>query len=805
MRFSENWLRTFADPALDGEALAHLLTMSGLEVEERESLGAAFTGVVVARVLSVRAHPNADRLRLCEVDAGQGGEPLAIVCGAPNARAGLLVPCALVGAQLPGGLTIRRAKVRGEDSAGMLCSARELGLAQDADGLLELTPGLLPGTPLEQALQLDDTLLTLKLTPNRADCLSLAGVAREVAALTGCALRLPDCSPVVPTIPDRLPVQIDPAAQDLCGRFAGRVIRGVNARAATPEWMKQRLERSGQRSVSVLVDISNYVMLELGQPTHVFDLDRIRAAALRVRWARAGERAALLNGTTVELAPDIGVIADGEQPEALAGIMGGAHTAVSLDTTSIYVESAFWWPAAIAGRARRLNFTTEAGHRFERGVDFARAVVCLERITALILSICGGAAGPVDDQVLALPERAPVRMRLARCTRVLGIDVPVQRVAQIFDGLGLASARSEGPDGTTFSVTPPAYRFDIAIEEDLIEEVVRVLGYDTLPAIPPATPAWMRSVPEARRSAARIRETLAARDYYEAMNFGFVDPRWETDFAGDDGAPPIALVNPIASQHSVMRRTLIGGLVANVRHNVNRRQSRVRLFELGRVFLRDASVADGPLTVAGIAQPLRLAAIACGDADAEQWGVKGRAVDFFDVKADLEAVLAPRVARFEAALHPALHPGRSARVVLDAQAVGWIGALHPRWQQQYELPAPVVLFELDWTAVAAGRLPSPSEVSRFPPVRRDLAFVVSQDVPAQALIDSVLADPPAFVDRFEVFDSYAGAGIESGKKSLAFRVLLQDTRKTLTDGEVDSSIARLVEIIATRHDGRLRQ
>jgi phenylalanyl-tRNA synthetase beta chain len=806
MQFSEQWLRTFTDPALDSAALAHLLTMSGLEVEERQPMTPAFTEVVVARVLAVAAHPNADRLRVCEVDAGQGGAPLSIVCGAPNARAGIVVPCALVGAQLPGGLTIKRAAVRGVESAGMLCSARELGLSEDAAGLLEMALDLTPGTPLAQALDLDDTLLVLKMTPNRADCLSLAGVAREVAALTGCALSLPDCAPVAATIGDRLPVHIDAGAHDLCGRFAGRVIRGVNARATTPEWMKRRLERSGQRSISALVDISNYVMLELGQPSHVFDLDRIRSGGLSVRWAREGEQAALLNDTTVTLAADIGVIADGDAPEALAGIMGGAHTAVSLDTTSIYVESAFWWPAAIAGRARRLNFTTEAGHRFERGVDFSRAVSSLERITALILSICGGAAGAVDDQVVALPGRAPVRLRLARCNKVLGIELDAQRVAQIFDRLGFACTRSDGADGPVFSVTPPAHRFDLAIEEDLIEEVIRVHGYDTLPAIPPAAVAWMRSAPEAQRAAADVRESLAARDYFEALNFGFVDSRWEADFAeSDGGAAPIALLNPIASQLAVMRTTLIGGLIANVQHNVNRKQSRVRLFELGRVFRRDPGVADGPLTVAGIDQPLRLAAVAHGEAEPEQWGAKPRAVDFFDVKADLEAILAPRRARFEPAAHPALHPGRSARVVLDGRAVGWLGELHPRWQQRYELTAATVVFELDWTAVAAGALPSPSEVSKFPPVRRDLAFVVSQEVSVQALIDSVMADPPAFVERFEVFDSYAGVGIESGKKSLAFRVLLQDTRKTLTDVEVDSSIARLVEIIATRHDGRLRQ
>ncbi|MFO0483366.1 MAG: phenylalanine--tRNA ligase subunit beta, partial [bacterium] len=783
-----------------------LLTMSGLEVEERNPVAPPFTGVVVAKVLTVVPHPNADRLRLCTVDAG-GAAPLSIVCGAPNVREGMVVACATVGAALPGGLNIKRAQVRKVDSEGMLCSARELGLSEEADGLMDLPATLVPGTPLRAALGLDDMKVVVKLTPNRADCLSLHGIAREVAALTGAALTLPPCTPVAATIDDRLPVAIDPGAHDLCGRFAGRVIRGVDARAATPDWMKQRLERSGQRPISALVDISNYVMLELGQPSHVFDLDRIRNGRLGVRWARPGEQATLLNDTTVDLAADFGVITDGDQPEAIAGIMGGGHTAVSLDTRNVYVESAFWWPAAIAGRARRLNFTTEAGHRFERGVDFSRAVDCLERITALILSICGGSAGPVDDQVLALPARSPVRLRVARCNRVIGIDFTRESIARIFDRLGFAWTVSAEAGGDVFTVTPPAHRFDLSIEEDLIEEVVRIHGYDDLPAIPPASVAWMRVLPETRRSADTVRAALAGRDFFEALNFGFVDPRWEADFAGagTDAPAPIALVNPIASQLAVMRSTLIGGLVANVQHNVNRRQARVRLFELGRVFRRDPTVADGPLSVAGIDQPLRLAAIAHGDADPEQWGVKPRPVDFYDLKADLEAILSPRVARFEQAVHPALHPGRCARVVLDGRAIGWIGELHPRWQQQYELPAATALFEIDWTAVAEGMLPVASDLSRFPPVRRDLAFVVDRGVRAQDLVDSVMAERPPYVEGFEIFDSYAGSGIESGKKSLAFRVLLQDTRKTLTDGEVDSSIARLVEIIATRHDGRLRQ
>ncbi len=806
MLFSERWLRTFVDPQLDSEALAHLLTMSGLEVEETRPAAPPTSGVVVARVLEVAPHPDSDRLRVCRVDAG-GAQPLTIVCGSPDVAAGMTVPCATVGAKLPG-KDIGLAAVRGVQSHGMLCSAQELGLAESSEGLLALDGALVPGTPLREALAHDDTLLLLKLTPNRADCLSLLGVAREVAALTGASLTAPDSRPVAATIADRLPVKVDAGARDLCGRFAGRVIRGVNARARTPDWMVQRLERSGQRSISALVDISNYVMLELGQPTHVFDLSRIESGHLEVRWAREGEQVALLNGSTVEVGPWYGVICDGARPESLAGVMGGAASAVSLDTQDIYVESAFWWPAAIAGRARRLNFTTEAGHRFERGVDFSATVHALERITRLVLDICGGAAGPVDDQVFEQPSRAPVGMRLARCARVAGVAFGADEVAGIFTRLGFAHAlRGEG-EQVVFDVTPPAHRFDLAIEEDLIEEVVRVHGFDRLPALPPATAAWMQARPEAQRSPLAVREAMAGRDFHEAVNFSFVDPRWERDFCGAEqpgGRAPIALRNPIASQLAVMRTSLIGGLVASVQHNLNRKQSRVRLFELGRVFLRDPGVADGPLAVAGIDQPLHLAAIACGDADPEQWGVRPRPVDFFDLKADLEALLAPREARFEAAAHPALHPGRSARVMLDGRIVGWIGELHPRWQQAYELGRATVVFEIDWLALAEGVLPSATEVSRFPAVRRDLAIVVDKDVPAMTLCETVKGAGLPYVQAFEPFDLYQGAGVGEGKKSLAFRVLLQDTRKTLTDADVEATLERVVALISDRHDGRLRQ
>src|SRR5690606_16268786 len=477
MQFPESWLRALVNPAIATDELAHRLTMAGLEVEETAPAAPPFTGVVVARIVAIAPHPDADKLRVCQVDDGSG-ELLQIVCGAPNAAAGLTVPLARVGAELPGGVKIGVAKMRGVQSAGMLCSARELGLSQDHAGLLELPGTLTPGQSLREALDLDDTLFTLKLTPNRADCLSILGVAREVAALTGAPLSVPTAKAVPVTVDDRIPVAIQ--APELCGRFAGRVIRGVNARAATPAWMKTRLERAGQRSVSALVDISNYVMLELGRPSHVFDLDKIRGD-IEVRWAREGETLELLNGQTVELNPKVGVVVAGDQVESLAGIMGGEATAVTLDTSNIYVEAAFWWPEAIAGRARRYKFSSEASHRFERGVDYASIPEHLEFITRLILDICGGQAGPLDDQVARLPSREPVRMRLSRCHRVLGVPVPQAEVAQIFTRLGLPH-QVQGDD---FIVEPPSYRFDLTLEEDLIEEVARIYGFERLPDVPP--------------------------------------------------------------------------------------------------------------------------------------------------------------------------------------------------------------------------------------------------------------------------------------------------------------------------------
>ncbi len=781
MQFSELWLRSFVSPALDSDALGHLLTMAGLEVEEQDGVAAVFSKVVVAQIVEAEKHPNADKLRVCKVDAGQG-ELLQIVCGAPNAAAGLKIPCALVGADLAG-FGIKAAKLRGVESFGMLCSAKELGTSDESSGLLVLPEDAPIGMDVREYLSLDDTLFTIKLTPNRADCLSLTGIAREVAALTASPLTLPACEPVAAAHADVRAIVLD--APEACPRYSGRIIRGVNAKAPTPEWMKQRLARSGIRSISALVDVTNYVMLELGQPLHAFDNAKLNGA-IHVRLPNPGEQVLLLNGQTITPAADTLLIADETRALALAGVMGGEDSGITLDTTDLFLESAFFAPDAIAGRARAYGFSSDASYRFERGVDFALAGQAMERATRLILDICGGSAGPVQEALAAdkLPARAPIRLRAARVRRVLGIALTADCVAGMFERLNLTVAR----DGEDFVVTPPSYRFDLEIEEDLIEEIARLHGYDNIPSVPPRGPISMLPRPEAKRDTMFIRRLVAGREYQEVINFAFVDEAWEKDFCGN--ADPVRLANPIASQMSVMRSSLIGGLVANVVTNRKRQTNRVRVFEIGRCFARDA--AGKP--VDGFHQPVRLAALAAGFARPEQWAETSRNVDFFDVKADLEALLFPRVAEFERAAHPALHPGRSARVLLDGRAIGFIGELHPVWVQRHELGTAPVLFEIELDVLLDTVTPAYQELSRFPAVTRDLALVVDQDAAAAILLKGLQAVAPAIVQRIELFDQYQGKGVEPNRKSLAFRVVMQETQRTLEDVEVDAAMAAL-----TRH------
>jgi len=816
MQFPESWLRAYCDPALDSDQLAQALTMGGLEVEDSVPVAPVFSGVVVGRVMAVDRHPDAAKLTVCRVDVG-AGKPLSIVCGAPNVSAGLCVPCALVGAVLPGGLAIREATMRGVVSQGMLCSARELGLSEEHEGLLVLPVDSPVGRDLRQVLTLDERKLTIKLTPNRGDCLSVIGMAREAAAITGSALRLPSFAPVPATIDDRLPVEV--LAPDLCGRFSGRVIRGLNAKAPTPPWMRQRLERSGQRPISALVDISNYVMLELGRPSHVFDLDKVRGG-LTVRWGGAGESVELLNGQTVEVDDWVGVIADERGVEALAGIMGGEATAVTLETVNVYVEAAFWWPESIQGRARRFNFSTDAAHRFERGVDFATTVDHLEYITRLLLDICGTPAtriGPMDDHVLRLPDRPPVTMRGERCRKVLGVAIADDDIAAVFDKLGLQFIREHG----SFTVTPPSFRFDLVIEEDLIEEVARLWGFERIPSHPPRAAAVMAAPSEGRRAPRQLSQLLVGAGYQELVNYSFVDPQWERDYCAV--YDPIRVLNPIAAQFGVMRTSLIGGLVAPLKYNLNRKAGRVRVFELGRAYLRDPAAAAGPLAVRGVTQPLRLAALAYGSESEEQWGVPARWVDFFDVKGDLEGLAPTGSLRFESGAHPALHPGRTARVWLGSQPIGWLGELHPRWLQKYELPRAPVLFEVDVEPLLPLPLPTVKEVARFPEIQRDVAFWFDESVRLQQIIDVVseLSKQDLRLRSlrdFRLFDLYrpsvaASRRIEEvganamliKEKSLAFRIYLQDTERTLSDAEAEAAVAAIVGGLESRLNARLRQ
>ena len=790
MQFSEQWLRSLCNPALDSEALCHLLTMAGLEVEEVEAVAPPFAGVVVAQIVSFEKHPNADKLKVCRVDVGQG-ELLQIVCGAPNVVEGMKAPCAMVGAKLPG-FEIKPAKLRGMESFGMMCSADELGMTQEHDGLLVLPDDASVGCNIREYLALDDQKITIKLTPNRADCLSLAGVARELAALTGTPAEItPPRSAEIGHAAQRA-VVLD--APEGCPRYLGRVITGVNAKAATPDWMKSRLARCGVRSISAAVDITNYVMLELGQPLHAFDNAKLHGA-IHVRWPNAGEKLTLLNGQEIEPAANMLLIADEARALALAGVMGGEDSGVSDETTEVFLESAFFQPDAIVGRARALNFSSDASHRFERGVDFTLAPQAMARATQLILDICGGNAGPITEAcaVDKLPVRQAVSFRPARARKVLGFEVSDADIEASLTRLGMQLVKAED----AYLVTPPSYRFDIAIEEDLIEEVARVYGYDNIAPLPPKGPATMLPSSELQRPVHRLRRSVAALDYQEVISYAFVEEAWERDFAGNTN--PVRLANPIASQMSVMRSSLLGGLVGALAANQRRRASRVRLFEIGRCFASDA--AQTPLNPA--AQPLRLAGLIWGSAQPEQWAQAGRKADFYDIKRDVEMILGER-AEFEAAKHPALHPGRSAVVKIDGSVTGFMGELHPALVQRYDLGSAPMVFELDLPAVLAADVPKHVELLRHPAVQRDLALVVANRVSAADLLRVLRSAASDIVRAVDVFDVYAGKGIAADHKSIALRVVLQHTERTLEETEIDNAMRALISAAERELGGVLR-
>ena len=791
MLFSESWLRTYVNPAISSEELQDALTMHGLEVDEARKAAPDFTGVVIAEVVECRDHENSDHLHVCQVNAGTG-ELIQIVCGAPNVRAGVRVPCAMVGAELPGGFKIKKAKLRGVPSNGMLCSARELGVSEDHDGLWLLPEDAPIGEDIRKYAHLDDVVVDLNVTPNRGDALSLTGIAREVHAVTGAELKLPEIHEAAVTTDAAHAVKIE--ASDLCARYTSRVITGLNAKAKTPEWMAERLERCGQRPISALVDISNYVLLELGRPTHFFDLDKL-SGTVTARWAKEGEKIELLNGKTVDLTPYYGVIADDNGSQAIAGIMGGSADSVSDDTVNLFIESAFFRPAAIQGRARKLNFSSDSSFRFERGVDYGTTREHLEYITALVLSICGTDAtrvGPVIDIESDLPERRVVKFRAARCRKLVGVDIPTDFMEEAFKRLGFEYTR----DGDLFTVTSPTYRFDIEIEEDLVEEVARLWGYDKLPENPPLERAVMLPSREDRRTQHDLRLKLAGRGYQELVNFSFVEEKWEKDFGGE--AAPIRLLNPIASQLSVMRTQLIGGLVDILRYNLNRKEDRVRVFELGRVFFQDPTIEPSDTSVKGVRQPEHLAGLAYGTADAPQWGIKSRRVDFFDVKGDLERLAFPLTLDFVPEVFPSLHPGRSAGVYLDGKRIGLIGELHPRLQQAYDLPLCPVVFEIDVEPLLSVPVPEHKPVSKFQKSLRDISLAVPASVTSKQIFDAVRAARRtdvrlACLTDFRLFDVYHPENQPSADKSMAFRLVLESFgEEAVTEAQIEGATEAVI-------------
>lgn len=782
MQFPEAWLRSFVNPRQDTPQLAHALTMAGLEVESVVPVAPAFSGVVVGQILSVEKHPDADRLRLCKVAVGE--TELQIVCGAPNAAAGLKAPCARVGAKLPG-ITIAQARVRGVESSGMLCSAQELGLAEESEGLMVLPADAPVGTDIRTYLELDDHVFTLKLTPNRADCLGMTGIAREVAAITGTTAYLPAQAPVMQDAFDTLPVMVE--ASQACPLYCGRVIKGINPNVETPLWMQSRLERSGIRSISAPVDITNYVMLELGQPLHAFDIRKLNGG-LRVRLARAGETLALLNGQQAELKPDMLTIVDENGPVALAGIMGGEASSVDEHSQDIFLESAFFRPEAIAGRARVLGLSTDSSHRFERGVDYAATRMALERATALVLSICGGKPGPMTEISGGLPVRQPIRLRLARARRMLGIELTQGDGEAMLVRLGCQIKR----DGEDLMVTPPSFRFDLDIEVDLVEELARLTGYDFIPVALPLARLALLPCGEAALDDEKLKLHFAGRDFQEVITYSFVDPAWEQ--ALGSGSIAIPLANPIASQMSVMRTTLWGGLIEVLKHNLNRQQTRVRLFESGRVYHKNSD---------GLKQIRMLGGLAYGDAAPEQWGRVNRGVDFFDVKNDLESLPGEPLA-FVPASHSALHPGQCAQVLKSGRPIGWLGALHPRLVRHFDLAMAPLMFELELDPVVALNLPHHGRIPRFPAVRRDLAFVVGNAVMAADMLAAMQEAAQPMVKEIALFDVYQGRGLGENQKSLAFRVVMQDTERTLTDSEVETAVAEITHKVVKEFSATLR-
>jgi len=799
MKFSEHWLREWVSPALSSAELSHQVTMAGLEVDAVAPVAPEFKGVVVGGVLTVAPHPDAERLRVCQVNVGAGLPPLIIVCGAANVRAGLRVPAALVGATLPGGMEIKRAKLRGVESLGMLCSAKELGLAEVSEGLMVLPADAPIGTDIRDYLNLNDVTFELGLTPNRGDCLSVAGIAREVAALNRLTVTAPSIPDVLATITDTFPITV--AAPAACPRYLGRVIKGINPRAETPLWMRERLRRSGVRSISAVVDVTNYVLLELGQPMHAFDLAKL-SGGIQVRHAEAGEQINLLDGQRMTLQAGTLLICDAHQPQAMAGIMGGKDSAISDDTDTLFLESAFFSQSAVSGQARRYGLHTDSSHRFERGVDPQLPCRAMERATALLLEIVGGQAGPVTEALSQahLPTRPPVTLRAARIKRLLGADIASEQITDSLTRLGM-QVMDDGAEG--WQVTPPSFRFDIALEADLIEEVARVVGYTNLPSHHPHGALAITAQPEAVISISKLRQLLIDRGYQEAITYSFVDPAMQRRF--DPAITPLALANPISAEMAVMRTSLWPGLMQALIHNQNRQQARIRLFEVGTRFVPHDNETREEKIISGII---------CGSFSPEQWGEAARPVDFYDIKADVEAILGLTVAvtgfMFTSAPHPALHPGQSACITRadSGESVGWVGAIHPALESELGLTGRVFLFELlvgdGATGIGQASLPRFRELSKYPAVRRDIALIVDEATPAQAVSACITGAAGGLLQNLQLFDVYRGKGIDSGRKSLALGLTWQDSSRTLTDGDIDTLMEQVVNKLRVDFGAKLR-
>jgi phenylalanyl-tRNA synthetase beta chain len=791
MKIVDSWLREWVDPDLETGELAHQLTMLGLEVDEIAFEGEGLDGVVVAEVVDVKRHPDADRLSVCEVSNG-GKETLTIVCGAPNVVRGMKSPLAVPGVRLPNGLKLRKAKIRGVTSNGMLCSAVELGLGDESDGIMHLADDAPVGQPLNEYLSVPDAVISLDLTPNRGDCFSVLGIAREVAAKTGCELKSAEITPVKQSIDDIVPVEIP--LPEGCPSFAGRLIRNIDPAARSPLWMVERLRRAGLRGISPVVDITNYVMLELGQPLHAYDAGLV-SGAIRPRLAKDGEKVTLLDEKEVVANADTLVIADDSGAIGLAGIMGGLSTAVSERTTDVFFEAAFWPQEFMAGRARSYGMHTDASLRFERGVDPRGQARAVERATELLLQISGGEAGPLVHQVSEehIPARQAIHLRRERVACLLGAELGDDLIVDILDRLGLSTHAVK--DG--WKVTPPSYRFDLSVEVDLIEEIVRLHGYDEVPEKTETARSPLQVVTETTVDFERVSDTLIARDYDEAITYSFIDADADQQFAG--ARSELVLSNPISSEMSVMRSSLLPGLIAAAGSNLSRQRDRVRLFEIGKSFhgtLRE------PVEV------VRLAGIACGNALPEQWGVRSQVIDFFDIKSDVEALLelGGDVGDFEyvAAEHPALQPGQTANVLRDAAVIGYLGKLHPRVARSFDLKRDAFVFELDAALALASTPPVARPVSKFPAIRRDLAVIVDDKVTGDQLVRSAISAAPDLISEVRIFDIYRGPGIEAGLKSVAIGLILQETSRTLTDDDADAVHGAAVQKLRDDFDAELR-